>query len=70
MFPFIPLIALASLLGGSVTLIWYYCLSPEEQKKADRIAGQYALEMFGKKLDELTSSEANDVHKFTKRHFG
>jgi hypothetical protein len=70
MFPLIPLLALVSIFGGGATLYWYQCLSAEEKKRADQIAGQYALEMFGKNLNELSSWEANLVHDHTKRSFG
>lgn len=69
MFPFVPLLSLLAILGGTGALYWYSNLSKEEQEKADRIAGDYALELFGKTLDELTSAEAKRVHALTKQHF-
>ena len=42
-FPLIPLLALASVLGGSWTLIWYSNLPEEERAAADSQANAYAL---------------------------
>ena len=69
MFPFIPLLAIGAILGGAGTLYWYDNLSRQEKEAADRIAGGYALELFGKTLDELTEGEASRVHDLTRRYF-
>jgi len=69
MFPLIPLFALIAILGGGATLIWYDRLSPEKQQEADRIACDYAREIFGKTMKELTKAEANQVATLTKQHF-
>jgi hypothetical protein len=69
MFPLIPLLAIAAMLGGGATLLWYDKLSKQEQEEADRIACGYAKELFGKTMKELTRTEANRVAMLTKRHF-
>ena len=69
MFPFIPLLALIVILGGGTTLAWYGQLSKEQKQEADRIAFNYAKEVFGKGLKELTSEQAKHVAMLTKRHF-
>jgi hypothetical protein len=57
----VPLLALATILGGVVTLAWYSRLGKEEKEKADRRAGEYARQLFGKHLDQLTAAEAKTV---------
>ena len=69
MFPIIPILALFSILGGGATLIWYDGLSKEKQQEADRIACDYAKDIFGKSMKELTKAEANRVAQLTKQHF-
>ncbi len=69
MFPLIPLLALASILGGAGTLRWYSCLGKECREKADRLAAEYARDLFGKRLSQLTRAEANRVHALAKRDF-
>jgi hypothetical protein len=69
MFPLIPLLALIAIVGGGTTLAWYSKLTREQQAEADRIACEYAWEIFGKSLKELTKEQANHVAALTKRHF-
>jgi hypothetical protein len=68
-FPLIPLFALMAILGGGVTLAWYMELSEEQQEEADRIAGSYARQLFGKSVKELTKEQAQHVAMLTQRHF-
>jgi hypothetical protein len=61
-FPIIPILGgLASLLGVG-TLIWYWNLSHEERVRADRLTAQFAREMFQKAVEDLSRSEAREVH--------
>ncbi len=69
MFPLIPLFALAAMFGGGATLAWYVDLSPKEQEDADRIAGDYAVGIFNKTLDDLTQEQADRVAQLTQKHF-
>ena len=69
MFPLIPLFALMAILGGGATLVWYDQLSKEEQQEADRIACNYAKEIFGKSMKELTKAEAAHVASLTQGHY-
>jgi hypothetical protein len=69
MFPLIPLLAIFAIVGGGATLVWYDRLSKEEKQKADRIACDYAKEVFNKSLEDLTNEEAKHVAMLTKRHF-
>jgi hypothetical protein len=68
-FPVIPLLALAGLLGSGYTLYWYSRLEKDQQEEADRVAGRYALALFGKQLDQLTAEQARRVHALTQGHF-
>jgi len=68
-FPIIPLLALAAILGGGVTLAWYDKLSKEQKEEADRIAANYAQELYGKSMKELTKAQSNHVVSLTKQHF-
>jgi hypothetical protein len=69
MFPLIPLIAMIAIVGGGVTLAWYNQLSQEEQEAANRIACDYARQLYNKSLEELTKAQANHVAHLTKQHF-
>ena len=69
MFPLIPLLALFAILGGGVTLVWYDQLSSEEKKEADRIACDYAKDIYDKSLEDLSQKQADHVALLTKRHF-
>jgi hypothetical protein len=68
-FPIIPLLALAAILGGGFTLVWYDELSKEQKEEADRIAADYAKQLYGKSMRELTRAQGNHVVALTKRHF-
>lgn len=69
-FPIIPLLALAAILGGGFTLVWYDELSKEQKEEADRIAAQYARQLYGKSVKELTRAQGSHVVSLTKQHFG
>jgi hypothetical protein len=68
MFPIIPLLALAGILGGGGTLLWYDAQSKEKQQEADRLAADYANQLFGKTVDELSKDEAGLVASLTEQH--
>ncbi len=68
-FPIIPLLALAAILGGGFTLVWYDELSKEQKEEADRIAADYAKQLYGKSMRELTRAQGNHVVALTKQHF-
>jgi hypothetical protein len=68
-FPIIPLLALAAILGGGVTLVWYDELTKEQKEEADRIAANYSRQLYGKTVKDLTSEQGSHVAALTKRHF-
>ena len=69
MIPFIPLLALIGIIGSGGAMIWYYQLSEEDKRKADKIAAGYATTLFGKAVHQLNDAQARRVHGLTKRHF-
>ena len=66
-FPIVPILAIAAVLGGGGTLVWYKRLSPGDRGKADIKANEYAQNLFHKALDELSKSEARQVHNKVKK---
>ena len=69
MFPMIPLLAILAIVGGGTTLLWYEKLSEKQKQDADRLACDYAQQLFNKSLEELTKAEAKHVAMLTQRHF-
>jgi cytoskeletal protein RodZ len=63
----LPLLAIAAILGGTGTLVWYARLSREEQEEADRKANEYAMALFSKRLEELTKAQAKQIPDKVKR---
>jgi len=68
-FPIIPILAIAAILGGGSILIWYKRLSPEDREKADMKANKCAQNIYNKALDELSKSEARQINKQVKEGF-
>ena len=65
----IPLLGLIGLFGGASSLVWYARLSTDDKQRADKIAEDYANELYEKARAHLTQSEAHHVNTLTKRHF-
>ena len=57
MFPLIPLLAIAAIIGGIATLSWYSNLSRAEQIQADRMAMQW----FGKRFQQLAEYQQKQI---------
>ena len=53
--------------GGVGALLWYQSLSDSEQEQADRLAAQYAWDLFEKSVDQLNFLEARQVHRLAGR---
>lgn len=70
MFPIFPLLCIAVLVAGTGGLAWYESLPDEEKERADELACEYAWDLFGKGLKELSAEQARQVHQLTRRHFG
>ncbi len=69
MFPLVPLFALIAIFGGGATLLWYEQLSKEQKQEADRLAAQYAKQIYSKAVNELSREQANHVARLTRQHF-
>ncbi len=67
MFPLIPLLGMTGLFGGAGMLVWYARLTREDKARADRIAEEYASDLFDKATWQLTRSESKHVGKLTRR---
>ena len=62
----IPLIGIFSSVCtalGLYGLYWYHNLTKEEQEEADRLACQYAQQLYSKGLDQLTSQQLSRVQE-------
>jgi hypothetical protein len=69
----IPLVGLMSAICAALGLgglYWYGNLTEEEQAKADQIAANYAKQLYGIAVEELTERQASHVARLTKQHFG
>ena len=60
-FPIIPILAIAALVGGVGTLVWYTSLPKSERESVDQRANEIAMDVFGEALDRLTSRQAKEV---------
>ncbi len=69
MFPIVPILGLLAIIGGGATLLWYDNLSQQEKDRANRLTAQYANQLFGKSVKELTSAEASRIHALVRGHF-
>lgn len=57
MFPIIPLLAVAAIIGGVCTLSWYSQLSRAEQKRANSLA----LKWFGRQFQQLSQRQQQQI---------
>lgn len=60
-FPIIPILAIAALVGGVGTLVWCTSLPKSERESADQRANEIAMDVLGEALDRLTSRQAKEV---------
>lgn len=67
MFPIIPLLAIAAIIGGVTTLSWYSSLSREEQIAADRRMNQLAIQWFRRKFHDLNEDQKAQIEKQVKK---
>ncbi|MBI1287151.1 MAG: hypothetical protein GC178_06175 [Flavobacteriales bacterium] len=61
-FPLIPILAVAAILGGVGTLLWYDKLTPAQKADANRRANRVAMNLFQKQLAQLTESQKKQVY--------
>lgn len=69
MFPLVPFLLIATLIGSVVGLGWYESLKPHEKEEANRLAVSYAKQLYGRAIEDLTENELKHVHDTVKRHF-
>ena len=70
MFPLIPILCIAALIGGAGGLAWYESLSKDEQEKADKLAGELAWNLYQKSLKNLSRDQAENVAAMVQRKMG
>jgi hypothetical protein len=67
--PIVGLLAAVVTAIGGYTMFWYHRLSREEQQEADRLACEYARQLYNKALDQLTKEQVRRVYELVKeRH--
>lgn len=69
MFPIIPLLCIAGIVGGALGIAWYENLEPEKQAAADEYAAQLAHKLYDKALDELAHHQVEVIHRLVKQKF-
>ena len=69
-FPVIPLLLVAGQLGLIAAFAWYQKLSKSAQDQANEVAGEVAMELFGKALDQLTKSQFSQVGAVVQKRLG
>jgi hypothetical protein len=57
MFPIIPILAIAAIIGGFAALSWYSGLTREQQRRADALA----MKWFGKQFRQLAQNQQRRI---------
>ena len=70
MFPWVPVISAIAAAWGLFGLCWYDQLSEQEKERADRLAADYAKQIYDKTIKQLSEQEFSHVLELVKRHFG
>jgi hypothetical protein len=68
-FPIIPILAIAAIAGGGVSLGWYYNLSAKEKEEADIKATNLVLACGKIAADGLTKGQATAIIEQIEHHF-
>jgi hypothetical protein len=69
MLPVIGLLGTAFAALGTYLLVWYQDLSQAEREEADRLACDYAMQLYNRKLSQLSHPEKSIINELVKRHF-
>lgn len=69
MFPVVGLLGTAFAALGTYLLVWYENLSREEKADADRLACEYAMQVYNRKLTQLSHPEKVYINELVKNHF-
>lgn len=66
-FPLIGVLGAVCAALGGYTLFWYHSLPADKRAEADRLAEEYAQELFGLTLDELVRDQLSRVHNLVRQ---
>jgi hypothetical protein len=66
--PIIPWLCAGFVATGLAGLFWYDSLTAEQKQEADRLAAQYAEQLYQKSVAMLTTDERDTVASFVRRH--
>lgn len=69
MFPIIPLLAIAAIVGGVATLSWYSQLTKEQQYAANKRMNQLALHWFNRRFNELGERQRAQVENQVRNEY-
>ena len=70
MIPVIPLVSVIVTSVGGYVLWWYHQLTKPEQEKADRLAAQYAWDLYQTGIDQLTANQLHRIQELVKKNLG
>jgi hypothetical protein len=68
----VPIVGMLSTLAASLGLyglFWYHNLTEAQRDEADGLCAQHAQELYGKGLDQLTSSQLGRIHDLVKAKY-
>ncbi|HTU18826.1 MAG TPA: hypothetical protein VMG10_12270 [Gemmataceae bacterium] len=65
-FPWFPLITSAATGLGLFGLFWYDSLGSEDKRRADGLAADYARQLYGCTVEELTATQRGRVNNLVK----
>ena len=66
MFPIIPLVCVAGFIASAIGLTWYDSLSQSEKEDADKLAADYAWQLYRCSVKNLTADQAHTVATLVK----
>lgn len=70
MLPLIPLACVAGFIASALGLTWYDSLSKAEKEKADKLAADFAWQLYQKSVKNLTSDQAESVAALVRDRLG
>lgn len=66
--PIVEILSAAAALVGACGLIWYENLPKPKQEEADRLAQEYAKQIYNMALDSLSAGQLGHVWNVVKKH--